>query len=454
MNRVLSPYARLWSRILQPGWERLRGKSTPGLERQLDQTQHLSYRKIQERQQKDLERLLAHAFEQIPFYQRWHQEHGLSPKELARPGGLSNLPLIPRTMVVEQRQDFTARKLPPGSYPKATGGTSGHPVRFQVSPLSDQWRTAISRRGYAWAGCINGRRQVHLWSGDLAPLPTLSRMKRNLHRRLMGQLFIDNFNLGQAELDRACRLIDAYKPKVMVSFAFSAGVLARHALDTGWRPAAPLEAVITGAEPLSPATRSLIEQGLGCPVFESYGNREFMLMAMECPQHQGMHISAENLIIEVIRPDGSPARPGEMGEVVVTDLHNLAFGFIRYGTGDVSAWLEGDCPCGRALPRLAPVEGRLMDMITRPDGGMVTGGMFPHLMKDFPAVRQFQVVQDRIDHLTIRLVLSGELSGSERAKIAAGVKTALPGMELDFVEVDEVEKAPSGKVRVTIGLDG
>lgn len=450
----LSPYAKLWSRRLQPGWERLRKKATPDIERLLEVTQYASFDRTAARQGRALERLLEHAFLQMPFFRDWAAKHNAKPRDFADPAALRDLPLVPRRLVVDEPKLFTSRAMPEGSYPKATGGTSGHPVRFFVSPESDHWRTAISRRGYGWAGCIAGRRQVHLWSGDLTPPPFLFKLKRGLHRRLMGQRFVNNFNLGEQELDRATRLIDLYRPKVLVSFASSAESLARHALKRGWRPAHPMEGVITGAEPLYPARRELIQSALGCPVFESYGSREFMLTAMECNQHQGMHVSAENLMVEIIGPGGGPAPPGQTGEIVITDLHNLAFGFIRYQTGDLSAWLEGPCPCGRNLPRLAPVQGRVMDMLTHPDGHKVTGGIFPHLMKDYPAIKQFQVVQDRIDHLTIRLVLTGELRGEERQSIAEAVAGALMGMRVDFVEVDQIPTTKGGKVRVTIGLDG
>ena len=114
-------------------------------------------------------------------------------------------------------------------------------------------------------------------------------------------------------------------------------------------------------------------------MFETYGNREVMLMATECEEHDGLHVQAENLVVEVVvrrdDTDGTrPAAPGELGEVVVTDLHNLAMPFIRYATGDLAtAADDSPCGCGRGLPRIASVEGRTSDVLEDGDGHQVSG---------------------------------------------------------------------------------
>jgi phenylacetate-CoA ligase len=186
-------------------------------------------------------------------------------------------------------------------------------------------------------------------------------------------------------------------------------------------------------------------------VFETYGSREFMLMATECPAHQGLHISSENLVLELIK-DGRAVAPGQVGEVVVTDLHNYAQPFIRYQNGDLAAMAQGSCPCGRGLPRLARLEGRLLEVLRAPSGQELTGTFFPHLLKDFSAIVGYQAEQDRSDHLVIRLVLGGELAREQRAQILGLVRAALPGVEPELVEVSEIPRTAAGKLRVTIGL--
>lgn len=448
-----SLYGRLWNKLLEPAYERLQGKSTPALQRRLARTQYLPPGELQDLQWRDLAALLRHAKATVPFFRDWFSESGADLDDILARRDLSALPIMNRGDIMSEPNRFRSQSPPQGSYAKATGGSSGEPLRFMVSPLSDQWRLAVTRRGYGFAGFANGEPAVFLWGVDLFSPGALTLRKRSLHRRLLRHTYINNFRLGEAELNEAQRVIDRCRPMCLVCFTSSAAALARHARKTGWRPASPLKSVIVGAEKLFPEDRELIESALGCPVFESYGSREFMLMAMECPSHDGLHVSAENLIIELVA-DGAPAQPGQPGEVLVTDLHNFAHPFIRYRTGDMAVWAQGDCPCGRTLPRLARIEGRMMDAIVKLDGSILTGGFFPHFFKDIKAIVKFQVEQDRRDHMTLRLVLSRDLTGEERGIILEKIGEVLPGMGVDIAAVDDIPKNKAGKVRVTIGWQG
>ncbi len=448
----MSLYERLWADLLQPGFDRLRGRLTPELERRLSLSQWSAPDELEHWRWRELEPLLRHARQEVPFYQDWFRQSGLGVEDILAARDLTLLPLIGRAQLMAEPKRFRAQRPPAGSFAKSTGGTSGSPLHFMVNPASDQWRWAVTHRGYAWAGCRPGGRQAHLWSGDLVPLPPRARLKRELHRRLQRMRYIDCFHLGQAELDQALGLIAGFKPRTLVAFTSAAEILARHAIKRGFSPPASLRAIITGAESLHPHQRQLLQKAFGCPVFETYGSREFMLIAAECENHQGLHISAENLMLEIIK-DGRPAPPGQVGQVTITDLHNYAQPFIRYQSGDLAVAASGACACGRGLPRLERLEGRILEILRAPGGQELTGTFFPHLLKDFPAIVGYQAEQDRSDHLTLRLVLEGELPAGQRARILDLVGQALPGVEPQIVEVDQIPRTAAGKVRVTIGLD-
>lgn len=444
-------YAGLWGGLVQPAYERLRGRLTPGLEIRLAQSQYWPLELLRARQWQDLEALLNLARERVPFYRHWFAQSGVTVRDMIRARDLSPLPVIGREQLMAEPERFQASPRPAGAFAKATGGSTGRPLRFMVDPASDQWRLAMSRRGYAWAGCRPGVRQVYLWAGDFTPPPGLARLKRGLHRGLMGQIYIDCFDMTPARLERALKVISRFRPACLVAFTSAALILGRHAMRRGWRPPASLRSVIVGAEALHAPHRQTLEQAYGCPVFETYGSREFMLMAAECPRHQGLHLSMENLYIEILA-DGRPARPGQVGQVVVTDLHNGAQPFIRYQNGDLAVLAQGDCPCGRTLPRLAGLEGRILDQLTSPDGRRLSGTIFPHLLKDFAAIESYQAQQDRLDHLILRLVLRAPLDQDQRRQIARALGGALPGVEIAIQVVERIPPTPSGKHRVTIGL--
>lgn len=448
----MSLYASLWAGLLQPAYERLRGRITPRLERELDASQWWTPVRLAGWQWREMGRLLVHAQARVPFYRDWFAQSGLAVEDLVRARDLSPLPVITRAQLMAEPERFRAEPQPPGSYTKATGGSSGRPLRFWLDPRSDQWRLAVSRRGYLWAGCLPGLRQVHLWSGDLVPPGRLTLVKRGVHRALQGQVHIDCYHLGPAELDRALRIISGFRPRALVAFTSAALILARHAARRGWRPPESLQSLITGAEGLSDPDRRRLEEAFACPVYQTYGSREFMLIASECPARQGLHLSAENLLVEVLDGQGRACAPGQVGRVVVSDLHNHAQPFIRYQNDDLATPAGRACACGRGLPLLERVEGRLMDLLRTPDGRELTGAILPHLLKDFPAIAAFQARQERLDRLVLNLVLHRPLTADESGRVRGVLAKALPGVEVELRRVEELERTASGKVRVTIGL--
>src|SRR5690606_1200664 len=188
-----------------------------------------------------------------------------------------------------------------------------------------------------------------------------TRRKVALDHFFKRDLYVDCTPRGDEALLRAARHVRRFEPDVLVAYAAGAAALARYINDNRLRtwPNIP---VLVGAERLWPHDREAIQEAFG-PAFETYGCREVMLIGSECEAHAGMHTSMETMIVELIvrEPNGTtrPARPGEAGEVVITDLHNLACPMIRYVNGDLAIAHEPTpCACGRSLPRIGPIEGR------------------------------------------------------------------------------------------------
>lgn len=214
-----------------------------------------------------------------------------------------------------------------------------------------------------------------------------------------------------------------------------------------WSP----EGIITAAEPLFSHQREAMERAFGCPVFNTYGCREVMLIGAECPHHSGLHVSADHLVVEVLDEEGGPCAPGTSGEIVVTDLHNYGMPFVRYRLGDLGTFTDKVCACGRGLPLLQSVDGRILDRLRTPGGSYVPGEFFPYLLNDVDGIRRFQVIQDRFDHLTINIVKEPDCErvslGFSKRKIA---EVMGEDVEVDFEFVDEIPLTKTGKQRVTI----
>jgi phenylacetate-CoA ligase len=177
-----------------------------------------------------------------------------------------------------------------------------------------------------------------------------------------------------------------------------------------------------------------------------------MLIGAECEHHDGYHTSADHLVVELTDDAGVPVASGS-GHVTITDLHNEGMPFVRYLNGDLGRTSDhtGACACGRALPLLGAVEGRSLDVLTSPDGRIIPGEFFPHLMKDQPAIEAFQVRQTSEDRLKVLLVGEGGHSEAIQQRLRTRIeKQTGPQLRVDFEWVDEIPLTPSGKRRVTV----
>jgi phenylacetate-CoA ligase len=184
-----------------------------------------------------------------------------------------------------------------------------------------------------------------------------------------------------------------YRPSIVQAYAGAAVLFAQFLQATG-RTVPPPRALITSAEMLTDADRALLERVFRCPVFNRYGCREVSVVASECAAHAGLHIMAEGLLLEIETPRG-PAAPGEMGAIFITDLLNEAMPLIRYRIGDVGAWAAGPCSCGRTLPRLERLEGRVTDFLVGARGQLVSGVFLAtYVVADRPSLGQVRILQE------------------------------------------------------------
>ena len=188
------------------------------------------------------------------------------------------------------------------------------------------------------------------------------------------------------------------------------------------------ETITTAAERLQPHMRELLSRVFRTEVFDRYGSREFGLMGHECHRHEGLHAPLQSMYLEVLRDDDSPADPGEVGRIVATSLINCALPLIRYEIGDLGAWSEEPCSCGRVWPLLREVKGRTTDNFVKADGTLVAGEYFNHVFSEQDWVKRFQVVQEAIDQLRVSIVLRDDLPdlGAVKATGAGGDRAEDP----------------------------
>ena len=454
-------YRHLFSRVLYPAWESgLRGRPTLRRLAYLEKTQWRPLDELEAIQAGALQRLLRHAYENVPFYRRRFAEAGITPNAIRSVADLHKLPILRREDAQGSGQERTANRGATVEIRKSTSGTLGRPLVFGYERSSENWRHAMKLRGYGWAGYRPGQRSLHFWGAgpprvDTANLQTRLRdLKINTDRALRRERYVDCGHRGSAELDAVVDIIRREKIEVIVCYSQAGADLARHIIAGGLRtwPDIP---VICGAERLLMPDRIALEAAFGPGVFETYGSREVMLMASECPAHAGLHTSMETLVVEVVVREGERTRaasPGELGEVVITDLTNLAMPFIRYANGDLAVpAVPGTCACGRALPRLASIEGRVTETLIDGTGARVNGLVFNVVIAHLAhGIRQFQVVQHRDRSVTLKVAPTLEYGAEVEAVLRQTWERYLPGVPVSLELVTDIPTAASGKRQVVV----
>jgi phenylacetate-coenzyme A ligase PaaK-like adenylate-forming protein len=454
---MMDLYGLAFRKVLYPAWEStLRGRPTLAHLSRLERTQWCSRDQLRALQDEELGKLLNHAFASSPHYRRKFEDAGIHPDDIRGVEDIGKLPLLTRDEAVDSAEERKSTAAPLPKIRKMTSGTTGTPLSFAYDHGSEYWRQATKLRGYGWAGYRPGDRCLHFWGSiDAVRAPTpAKRLKQSVDHLFRREHYVNCAELSEAALEHAVREIRERRPSVIVCYAQAGAALARYVVSSGKRDWDDIS-VICAAERLFPADRAALAEAFGPRIFETYGSREVMLIAAECPAHEGLHVSMENLVVEVIVREGDEvraARPGELGEVVLTDLHNHGSPFIRYVNGDLATPMaDTACGCGRALCRLEAVEGRAADTL-RDGAGRPVAGMFFMVLFSVLAdkVRQFQVVQRKDRSVDVRIVPGSDFDDSLPERVRRTCARFLPGIDLRAEVVPDIPTGPSGKLRVVM----
>ena len=449
-------YGPLLAKALFPAFEAMRGRPTIGLLQYLHTTEHWSIEALRDLQLGLLRRLLRHAYMHTAYYRDLMDTAELRPEDVSSVEDLARLPLLDRETTRTSANARLSAAPPLVAITKKSSGTTGIPTEVKYNAESRHWRDATRWRGYGWANYQIGMRAMHYWGFGPPATSMTKRAKVAFDRAFKRDLYVDCTPRGDEALAAAVAQLRAFRPNVIVAYAAGASALARYVNTNGVRDWQDIP-VIVGAERLWPEERAEITRAFG-PAFETYGAREVMLIGAECDQHDGLHTSMETMIVELVvrESDGKvrAAKPGESGEVVVTDLHNLAAPLIRYVIGDVAVAHEPrPCRCGRSLAKIGPVEGRVTETLHDGRGNPVSGLVFNILFALIsPETKQFQIVQRADRSIVMRVVLLQGTALSSKAERALRdwVAKYLPGVAFSTDVVDEIPLTAAGKRKVVI----
>jgi phenylacetate-CoA ligase len=286
---------------------------------------------------------------------------------------------------------------------------------------------------------------VRLWHQTLG-MNKSQAFKEHLDARFANRTFIPVFEMTDASLEEMIATIERKKPVLIDGYAEAFDFLAHYIEARGGLDFRP-KALMSSAQTLPQKSREVIEKAFGCKVFDKYGGREFSGIAYESDAHNGHLVVAEGYIVEILT-NGEPAKPGEVGEVVITDLNNYCMPFIRYRIGDLAEALPDEpSSCGRGLPRIGDIQGRVQSIIQGTDGHFVPGTFFAQAIKEYDyAIKRFQVVQEEAGAIRFRVVKGTRYSDDTLDEVKALIRRYLgDSLRIDVEFADNIEMVPSGK---------
>jgi len=396
-----------------------------------------------------LRRVLYLAGHNVPYYRAlWEARR--RAEDGASEATLSQWPILKKEALRRAPSDFVVQgNSRRGMQCLHTSGSTGTPLTlWRDRNANRQWYALFEARVRQW----NGVSRHDAWGiiGGQLVIPVHQKhppfwvWNGGLH-----QLYLSAYHLAPHTAGEYARALEEYKVRYLYGYASALHTLAELLLSAGITPR-NLAAVISNAEPLYAHQRQTIARAFGCPVRDTYGTAEMMPAASEC-EAGSLHLWPETCILEVLQDDGDdPVAPGEVGRLVCTGLISEVMPLIRYEVGDRGALAPRDfvCPCGRTLPVLRTVEGRLDDVIVTPDGRRI-GRLDPVFKADLP-VREAQIIQEDALRVTVRYVPTPGFTPHHAAEIAERLRERLGNMEIRLEPTHSIPRGPNGKLRTVV----
>lgn len=424
----------------------IRGRQTRRAYLELKQTEYLSRAELASLQLSRLRQIVAHAYATSSYYRDSLDAAGVKPSDINSLDDLTRLPFLGKDDV---RANLDKGLLSTAVSEKKrlrinTSGSTGQPFTIYADQAQLEVRFASTIRALEWTGWRFGDRQARLWHQTLG-MSRSQVFREHVDAWFMKRLFIPAFEISPENIEQFVDKIRQHNPVLVDGYAESLNFLATY-VQTGGSPGFSPTAIMSSAQALPENTRRIIEDGFRTKVFDKYGSREFSGIAYECTEHRHHHVVDECYILELL-VDGRPAKPGEVGEIVITDLFNRATPMIRYRIGDLALAVEQDpCRCGRGHSQIGEIEGRTQAIVHCANGAWLPGTFFAHFFKDHENdIRFFQIEQSEKGRFALKVVQNTNFTEQSMESILLNLREYIGDTEVILEYVDEIPLVRTGK---------
>jgi phenylacetate-CoA ligase len=440
-----SLYTALCSGMLFPLHERLKRHRSAAVRRRLEAQERWPAEELEAWRVARLRQFLMDIEARVPYCRHLFSRLGFDPARVEKVSDLQRLPLMDKAAVRAAGDALKAEDAGPLTR-YSTSGSAGDPLIFYIGKARKSHDVGAKWRATRWWGVDIGDRELVVW-GSPIELGAQDRV-RLLRDKVLRTELLSAFEMSPANLDRFVATIRDRRPTMLFGYPASLALIAGHARGKGVRmDDLGIRVAFVTSEPLYEEQRRIISEVFGCPVANGYGGRDAGFIAHECP-HGGMHLQAEDIIVEIVDGEGRVLGPGEPG---VTHTATRDFPFLRYRTGDIAVLSDEACPCGRTLPLLKEIQGRTTDFLLATDGRVVSGNALGVMVRELPGVERYQVIQHSRDRIEVRVVAGPAFGAGEEARLVRDCKARLgKDLKVRIVLVNDIPVDANGKYRYLV----
>jgi phenylacetate-CoA ligase len=430
------------SNILYAIAERIRGENVREKIKELQKTQSWTRKELQDYQNKKLKELLSVAKKTVPYY----SEVIKNPN----PDAINSLPILTKEIIRKNIKRMFNPEIPKWKFIRySSSGTTGEPVLLFLERSAVGYYHAAQWRGFSWYGIQPGARGIKIWG---VPINLKSKIIEKLKDRVTHRIRISAFQLEKIKVKNLWNTILTYQPEYIYGYA-SALYLFACLLEENHLAGEELglKLIVSTAEVLYEYQREKLRGFFQCPVANEYGTCEAGIIAFECPKGS-MHITSENVYVEVVNDFNMAQGPDHDGRIVVTSLRNFGFPLIRYDLEDIGAFSGKECACGIRLPLLQRIHGRTSDFVLTNSGKKIHSEFFSYLNRELMArgyvLKEFKIVQKKKNELNVYLLKIDEVNRRAVDFISDTIKKHIdPSMRVTFEFVRKIDSEKSGKKR-------
>ena len=398
-----------------------------------------SHEQLADYQRRRLVEVVQLAGKHVPYYRKTFAETGVDVSTFRGPEDLSQLPILEKqpvrahpTALLDER--LHCRKL----LVTHTSGTTGTPLDiYHDEALMSAAYAYFDSRCREVAGLARRRnRSVSIGVSQVAS-PNRTRPPFWVYNARWNQLYMSCYHLAPKFLDSYVAALRKFRGEYFEGYPSSVYTVARHIVDNNLPPV-PFVACFPTAETLFDFHRETIAKAFGCRVYNQYGCSEMVVFAGEC-EHGSMHLSPEIGYVEVVDKQDRPVPVGQVGQLICTSVINHVQPFIRYRLGDVGALSDKRCPCGRPLPVLDRIEGRIDTVLITRDGRRI--GRLDPVFKGGRGIAEAQIVQNDYGRFVVRIVPGKDYTSADGATIVRNLGERVGEAEIRIELVDQIGRA-------------